>query len=101
LVKLAGKVVGGSVEQAKPLGSQQNPGKNNLGVCEITFTTDKGYLLQNGKTDTTVYTDANTGLYEINLCPETYVITKVKVNNTYNFLNGENEIVNMSDCDES
>lgn len=45
-VKLAGRVVGGSVEQSKPLNSLNNPVNNNIGVCEITFTTEKGYTLQ-------------------------------------------------------
>ncbi|NPA37997.1 MAG: T9SS type A sorting domain-containing protein [Chlorobi bacterium] len=99
LVKLAGKVVGGAVEDAKPLGSNVNPTKNNLGVCQITFTTTKGYMLQNGKTDTTIYTNSNTGMYEIELCPESYIISTVKIGTKYNLLkDNEAETVSMDDC---
>ena len=34
-VKLVGKVVGGAVEDAKPIGSNVNPVKNNLGKATI------------------------------------------------------------------
>ncbi len=98
LVKLAGRVVGGAVEQAKPIGSKVDTTKNNIGVCQIIFTTEKGYSLRNEKTDTTIYTNPRTGLYQIELNPETYKITTVKVNNTYNFLNNEAEIISLTDC---
>ena len=35
--------VGGAVEQAKRIGSKVDTTKNNIGVCQITFTTEKGY----------------------------------------------------------
>ncbi len=99
-VKLAGRVVGGAVEEAKDLGSVNNPTVNNLGTCKITFTTEQGYILdlEHNLTTFVVYTDSLTGLYEINLPPEVYKVDTVKVNNTYNFLVGESELVTLSNC---
>ncbi|MBN2669000.1 MAG: T9SS type A sorting domain-containing protein [Bacteroidales bacterium] len=100
-VKLAGRVVGGAVEQAKPLGSDENPIVNNLGICKLTFTTEQDYILDvedGNKTTLVVYTNDNTGMYEINLPPEVYKIDTVKVNNEYNFLVGESQLVSLTNC---
>lgn len=80
-VKLAGKVVGGPLEAAKNLLSNNNPTKNNIGVVSIELTTERGFnidldenldpLDETPKTVSTT-TDAETGYFEFSLLPEKY-----------------------------
>ena len=76
-VRLAGRIVGGPVEEAKILGIDKlpsNPSINNIGVVNITLTTVKQAIidtLNNSKT-ISFSTDPNTGEYAIWLLPEQY-----------------------------
>ena len=98
-VRVAGRVVGGTVESNKFLGSVQNSIKNNLGVAEITISTDNTSILDLNEdlTELVVYTDVDNGSYEIELPPESYIITSVKIGEKYSLLaSGENDMINLS-----
>lgn len=69
LVKVAGRVVGGTVEGSKKLGFGLS--QNNVGVATLNFDLQNdAYALPTQ----TVSTDAKTGEYEIYLIPETFVV---------------------------
>lgn len=100
LVKVAGRVVGGAVEEAKPLGFGQS--NNNLGALEIGLEPEKGFDLTwdttndstqvyeerhiNGSATfdgkfVTINPDPETGEYVAYLPPEKYKINYVKTGN--------------------
>ena len=79
LVKLAGRVVGGTREGNKKIGFGYSV--NNIGVCSITLRSFKEKDLdekQNESSkDTIYYTNKETGEYEAWLLPEKYIVSAV------------------------
>jgi hypothetical protein len=73
-VTLAGRIVGGPVEAAKTLGSKVKPSKNNIGVVNVSLTTERGYDLDTDATPKNISftTDAETGEYSIEVIPEKF-----------------------------
>ena len=97
-VKLVGKVVGGSIEQGRPIGSKTNPTNNNIGTAQLSIgLINEAYELNPGKIDTLIPTDTETGVYEINLIPEMFKITSVATGD-YQFItqNTGNTIVDLN-----
>ena len=98
-VKMSGRVVGGAVESSKSLWSLQNPIKNNLGVAEITISTINNSILdlEEDKSELIISTEVENGSYYVELPPEQYIITSVKIGNKYSLLaSGENDAINLS-----
>jgi hypothetical protein len=122
LVKVVGRVVGGPVQEAFPIGF--NRSKNNLGAAKVTFTTEKGFpLLKDGSTPTS-FTNSNerfnkatkvnflaglktmevipnpqTGEYVAYLLPEKYSVTAVTAG-TYTFDESFNKSLDLTSVSE-
>ncbi|MES2730228.1 MAG: LamG-like jellyroll fold domain-containing protein [Bacteroidota bacterium] len=108
LVKVAGRVVGGPVEQAKLMGFGKS--KNNIGDATIYLTSEKGYdLTLKDSTQTytekhilsratfstkyvTISVDTTTGEYVAMLPPEKYKFTNVTAGS---YVFGENYLTSM------
>lgn len=76
-LKLSGLLVGGPVEAAKNINSVANPNVNNIGQVKVTLTTEASHVL-NDVTDSRelVFTsNTSTGVYEIELLPEKYIVS--------------------------
>ncbi len=104
LIKVAGRVVGGPIEEGKALGFSLS--KNNIGNATITLTTQKGFDITNGEQtknvternagteinntvklltrNITIKPDTETGEYVAFLPPEQYRVTSVSAG-TNNF----------------
>lgn len=74
-VKLVGKIVGGSIQAAKVTGSKTNPSLNNLGVVYGSLTTERGFDLWNNSAHVTFQTNPVTGVFEVELIPEKFVLS--------------------------
>ncbi|UZR98485.1 LamG-like jellyroll fold domain-containing protein [Chondrinema litorale] len=97
LVKVVGRVAGGPVEEAKPIGFGESV--NNLGNASIVLATEKGYdVTQSDKSvnypigegsskvefstkTTTIQPDSETGEYVAYLLPEKYTVTNITAGN--------------------
>ncbi|BDD04236.1 LamG-like jellyroll fold domain-containing protein [Aureibacter tunicatorum] len=75
LMKVVGRVVGGTREGDKIANLGRS--KNNIGIAQITFTSQQG----GGCSENSVWTDAQTGEYEISLPPMNYVVSNFSVEN--------------------
>ncbi len=73
-IKLVGKIVGGPIQGAKATGSKVEPTKANIGVVNVTLTTERGFELWDDNTDVSFKTDATTGVYEVELIPEKFIL---------------------------
>lgn len=118
-VKLIGRVAGGTVEQAKPVGFSLST--NNLGdgtylkltlegnaSADLTTVAADSIMAhydgkhQNrvsyGKSDIRIYADSRTGEFEAWLYPEKYKIEEIHVTGYDNLLGGKSETLTLDNC---
>ena len=98
LIKVAGKIVGGTREGSKPLGLDGDLAtKNNIGQAQVIFRSQKG----DGCISDTVYTDSKIGEYEIKLPPLKYEISEVNILSNQGIIFENEEILNLSNINFS
>ncbi|HAP63416.1 MAG TPA: hypothetical protein DCR93_29265 [Cytophagales bacterium] len=103
-VTVAGRVVGGEIELNKALGFELS--KNNVGTAELEFTIQKKAYDLDTETEGvqhtySVWTDPQTGEYEIQLIPEIWAISKdirASGSNDYTILRSELSAVDLTNA---
>jgi hypothetical protein len=90
LVKVVGRVAGGSIQKALP--PNLGKGKNNIGVATIPFKSQQG----NGCLTTQAITNNTTGEYSINLPPMRYEIPNFSVTSNASIQFNDNTLLDIT-----